>query len=52
MFLQALYPIGKYSGTHPYDSSWGMPLWSYILAITILLYIIIRLWIAVKKDKK
>ncbi len=52
MFLQTSYPAGKYLGAAPYDSSCGMPLWSFIVAVAILLYIVIRLWIAIKKSKK
>lgn len=51
MFLQTLYPAGKYLGARPYDSAYGMPLWAFIVAVAILLYIVIRLWIAVKKSK-
>lgn len=51
MFLQTLYPAGKYLGARPYDSAYGMHLWSFIVAVAILLYIVIRLWIAVKKAK-
>ena len=36
----------------PYDSSQGMPLWTYKVAISILAFIAIWLWWIVKKDKK
>jgi hypothetical protein len=52
MLLQTPYPAGKYLGAAPHDSAYGMPLWTYILAIAFLLYIVIRVWVAVKKDKK
>ena len=34
------------------DSALGMPLWAYILTVFVLLYIIIRLYRAIKKDQK
>ncbi|MBL7883351.1 MAG: hypothetical protein JNL69_04745 [Bacteroidia bacterium] len=34
------------------DSSWGMPLWSYILTLVIIAYVIIRVWMELRKDKK
>jgi hypothetical protein len=32
------------------DSSQGMPLWAFILTALLLFYIVIRVWIAIKKD--
>lgn len=43
---------GKSSFAAPYDSSYGMPIWTYIVAIGILFFIIVKVWLALKKDGK
>jgi len=50
MFLSYSFAGSEYAA--PYDSAYGMPLWTYIIAVGILLYIVIRVWIALKRDEE
>jgi hypothetical protein len=50
--LNFLLLFSAYHKGENFDSAQGMPLWSYILAILILGYIAIRVWLAIRKDKK
>ena len=51
MVILGAYLPGRNGGV-PYDSAQRMPMWSYIVALCIILYIVIRVWEALKKDKK
>jgi uncharacterized membrane protein len=52
MLFQTTFNHSKSYYAKPHDSAYGMPLWTYILAVGILLFIVVKVWIAVKKDKK
>jgi hypothetical protein len=52
MLLQNNLNPGKYSFAKPYDSASGMPFWVYIICAVFLLYILVKVWIALKNDKK
>ncbi len=46
------YNYGKEHFGKPYDSSAGVPLIFALIAIIIAMYIIIRVWLSFRKDKK
>ncbi len=43
---------GKSHFAAPYDSAYGMPWWAYIATVSVILFIVIRVGIALKKEKK
>ena len=43
---------GKYTFAQPHDSAAGMPLWAYLIAVGVLVFLVVKVWVALKKDKK